>query len=306
MNKNIDLLCIGHTALDYLIDIKDYPQINSSTSIENLKNLHGGAAANVAVVGSTLGLKTGLVSAVGDEFKNSDYKKKLENLEVDLEDIIEVKGETSPSAFMITNENKDQISYFYWGASKAFKDSPAPVDSIKRTKMVHLSTGSPEFNIRVGKEAKKQNKKISFDPGQDLHIYDHDTLKDAIELSNILFCNNYELDKIQKTLNLNISQIRDLGPDIVIKTCGKNGSEFYGAEKLKIDAVIRPTVDPTGAGDSYKAAFIKAYLDGETMENAVKFASSVSSFIVEVRGCQENVPTYLEAKKRMNEYYNNE
>ncbi len=35
-----------------------------------MKTFNGGAAANVALVGANLGLKTSLVSAVGGDFKN--------------------------------------------------------------------------------------------------------------------------------------------------------------------------------------------------------------------------------------------
>ncbi len=60
--------------------------------------------------------------------------------------------------------------------------------------------------------------------------------------------------------------------------------------KLDIDAIIRDTVDPTGAGDSYRAGFLNAYLKGEDLETCGKFASSVASFVVEAEGCQTNVP----------------
>ena len=38
-----------------------------------MKTFNGGAAANVACVGAKLGLKTSLVSAVGGDFKKTEY-----------------------------------------------------------------------------------------------------------------------------------------------------------------------------------------------------------------------------------------
>ena len=70
-----DLLSIGHTAFDYIIYVNEFPAPNTSALIKKMKNLNGGAAANVAVVGSTLGLKMGLVSAVGNDFIDSKYQK---------------------------------------------------------------------------------------------------------------------------------------------------------------------------------------------------------------------------------------
>ena len=75
MVKNIDLIAVGHTALDYIIRVKEFPKANYSSPIDDLKTFNGGAAANVAVIGANLGLSTSLVSAVGGDFKDSPYYK---------------------------------------------------------------------------------------------------------------------------------------------------------------------------------------------------------------------------------------
>jgi len=85
----------------------------------------------------------------------------------------------------------------------------------------------------------------------------------------------------------------------VVKTFGKDGSIIYAHEKIKIDAVVKDSFDPTGAGDSYRAGFLNAFMRGEDLENCGKFASSVSSFIVESEGCQTNVPNFKMAIERM-------
>ena len=305
MGQTKDLLVVGHTALDYIIKVQEFPKANFSTSIDKMKQLYGGAAANVAMVGAKLGLKTSLVSAVSGTFKDSDYYKKMDKLGIDTESLIVVKDETSPTAFVLTNENGDQISYFYWGAGKEFQNSKPPIDTIKNVKAVHLATGDPDFNWKCGLESKKQNKFISFDPGQDLGTYTPERLKDVIEVCDILFGNNYEIDRILNSLNLTIDQLREIGPSIVVKTYGKKGSTIYSDEgKLEIDSIYRPAIDPTGAGDSYRSGFLYSYLNGKTIEESAKFASSVSSFIVEAQGCQTNIPTLEEATERMNNFYN--
>ncbi|MDD3408877.1 MAG: PfkB family carbohydrate kinase, partial [Methanobacteriaceae archaeon] len=80
-----DLLTIGHTALDCIITVDEFPKANTSSAINSMKNLNGGAAANVAMVAATMGLKTSLVSAVGGEFKNSKYAKEMINKGIDID-----------------------------------------------------------------------------------------------------------------------------------------------------------------------------------------------------------------------------
>ena len=304
MIKNRDLLSIGHSALDYIIRVPEFPKVNFSAPINDMKTFNGGAAANVALVGAKLGLKTSLVSAVGGDFKKSNYYEVMESLDVNTDSLIIVPGETSPTAFVLTDENDNQISYFYWGAAKEFTSSKVPAKAISNAQSVHLATGDPHFNWKCSVEAKNQDLLVSFDPGQDLGMYDTDKLKDVIANTTILFGNHYEIGRILESLEVDLDGLRELGPKIIVKTCGSNGSEIYSnTDKIKVDAIVSEAIDPTGAGDSYRAGFLSRFLNGESLEESAKFASSVSSFIVEEQGCQTNMPTFEDTFERMNEFY---
>ncbi|MEN6328803.1 MAG: carbohydrate kinase family protein [Methanobacteriaceae archaeon] len=299
MNCNRDLLAVGHTAFDYIIKVNEFPPANSSTAITRMKTFYGGAAANVATVGSKLGLRVYLVSAIGGDYLGSEYEQQMEDLDIDTSHRILINEDKTPTAFVFTNAGHDQISYFYWGAATHFKDSEPPVKAINDVRAVHLATGDPNFNWRCGEAARQQEKLISFDPGQDLHMYTTRELRGVLEICDILFGNHHEIARILSTLNLDIQGLRDFGPSVVVKTQGKDGSTIYGPEKIQVDALLRESYDPTGAGDSYRAGFLKAYLDGKSLEECGKFASTVASFIVEAEGCQTNIPTLDMVKSRM-------
>ena len=280
MAKNRDLLAIGHSAHDYIIRVPEFPKANFSAPITNMRTFNGGAAANVACVGANLGLKTSLVSAVGGDFKKTEYYEHMQNLDIDTESLIIVPGEATPTAFVLTDDNEDQISYFYWGAAREFAESKAPTAAIKNAEAVHLATGDPNFNWKCSEEAKNEDLLVSF------------------------FGNHHEIERILEALETDLDGLRQLGPKIIVKTCGANGSEIYSNEdKIKVDAITREAVDPTGAGDSYRAGFLSRFLNGESLEESAKFASSVSSFIVEQQGCQTNMPSFDDAFERMNGFY---
>jgi sugar/nucleoside kinase (ribokinase family) len=297
-DKN-DLLAIGHTAFDYIIQVNQFPVPNSSTAINKMKTFYGGAAANVAVVAANLGVKSSLVSAVGNDFVGSEYQKKIEDLFIDITGMILIEDEKTPTAFVITDSNNDQISYFYWGAATYFKESNPPVKIITNARAVHLATGDPSFNRKCGELAHGFGKLISFDPGQDLHMYSSEELKDVLKMVDILFGNHHEINRILQIIKMDIDELRRFGPNIVVKTVGKDGSVVYADEKIRIDAVHTKTLDPTGAGDSYRAGFLKAYLNGESLEVSGNFASAVASYVVEAEGCQTNVPNYDMVIERM-------
>lgn len=303
MREKRDLLSIGHTAFDYIIQVNEFPLPNSATTINKMRTFHGGAAANVAVVASSLGLKSSLISAVGGDFLGSAYQDQLKNLKINVDNMILVEEDKTPTAFVLTDENDDQIFYFYWGAATRFKESPVPIEGIRDAQAVHLATGDPTFNCKCGKFARENDKLISFDPGQDLHMYSSQDLLDVLQICDILFGNHHEIDRILKSINMGIGELRDYGPSIVVETRGRKGSVIYSTEKIVIDAVERDPTDPTGAGDSYRAGFLKSFLAGESLEYCGKLASSVSSFIVEAEGCQTNVPNLEMAEKRMEGYF---
>jgi sugar/nucleoside kinase (ribokinase family) len=299
LKKKRDLLAVGHTAFDYIIKVKDFPFPNSSTSINSMKTFYGGAAANVAMVSSKLGLNVSLVSAIGEDFEGSDYESTLYDHDIDIDDMIRIKDDKTPTAFVLTDSNQDQISYFYWGAASQFKNSKPPEEAIMNVKSVHLATGDPKFNGKCGNVARDEEKIISFDPGQDLHMYSSSELRGVIKICDILFGNHHEIDRILNILDMNIDEMRDYGPSIVVKTLGKDGSIIYSKDEIKIDPVYRKPFDPTGAGDSYRAGFMKAYLNGNSLKNCGRFASAVASFIVEAEGCQTNIPDKEMVQKRM-------
>lgn len=304
LREKRDLLTIGHTALDYIIQVNQFPLPNSSTAIKKMRTFHGGAAANVAVVASSLGLKSSLVSAVGGDFHGSDYQKHLENNNINIQDMIVVEEDKTPTAFILTDNNHDQIFYFYWGAATRFKDSEVPYDAIKNIRAVHLATGDPSFNWKCGKFAREEDKTISFDPGQDLHMYSSQDLLEVLKISNILFGNHHEIERILKTLKMNVDELRQFGPSIVVETRGREGSVIYSDETINVNAIERDPVDPTGAGDSYRAGFLKSYLEGESLRYCGELASAVSSFVVEAEGCQTNVPSLEMVHERMNKVKN--
>ena len=304
MSEKNNLLIIGHTAIDYIMTVEEFPGPNSSTPINTLKVFHGGAGANVAMVAATLGLKTSLISAVGKKFLKSDYKEVMDKVNINTESMIISETEDTPTAFGMTNKGKDQIFYFYWGAGKEFAETKAPKSAIESCSAVHLATGDPVFNQRSSVMAKDMDKTVSFDPGQDLNMYDMAKLKEVIKNCTILFGNHHEIGRMEKLLSTDINGLRDLGPKIIVKTSGKDGSTVYTQkEKIKVDSIYRPAIDPTGAGDSYRAGFLYNYINGEDLRNCAKFASAVSSFIVEKQGCQTNMPSYEDTVNRMNEFY---
>ncbi|ENN95761.1 PfkB domain protein [Methanocaldococcus villosus KIN24-T80] len=283
------ITCIGHIALDYIFNIDRFPEPNSSVQIPSAKLYYGGAAANTAVAIKKLGVDCELISCVGYDFKDSRYEKYLKKLGVNISKLYYSEDEETPKAWIFTDKENNQITFFLWGAAKHYKElNPPNFD----TNIVHIATGDPDYNLRAAKKAYGKAI-VSFDPGQDLPQYSENSLRELIKHTNFLFLNKYEFDRISKMLNFNLDDFLKY-VDILVVTKGEKGSTIYTEEnkKIEIPVIKAKVVDPTGAGDAYRAGFLVAYLKKYPLEKCGLIASAAASFVVEAKGSQTNLPTW--------------
>ncbi|WP_135612714.1 carbohydrate kinase family protein [Methanococcoides sp. AM1] len=274
---------VGHAAIDLLFDVEGIATQNESYPIVDYQRFFGGGAANIVAAISILGGNSQLISAVGDDFVTSGYEEHLEGLGVDLSLLFRFKGEKGTAAYVFTDPFHNQSTYFYWGASAKMKElEPPEVD------FVHLATSEPNFNAKIAQKAKF----VSFDPGQDLITYSRENLEAILENTDVLFTNKHEIKRVCEMTESTFEDIKEqIG--IVVVTYDAEGSRiFTSGEEYEIPVVSVKAVDPTGAGDAYRAGFLVAYTRGYPLDVCGKAGATVASFAVGSVGCQTDLPTW--------------
>jgi len=273
---------VGHTAIDHISRVHHLPEKNTSTHITAREIFFGGGAANIAAGIAALGEDAALISCVGSDFAGSDYDRWMKKIGV-RQQFFHVPGTHTPTAFMFTDETGDQMTFFEWGASKAFATADAP-----SLPFVHMATADPEFNCRVAEKSTF----ASFDPGQDVFWYTKEQLESILASTDILFANHHEVQHMCRTLG--ISRETLVGRvSMAIFTMSGDGSMLYtdGAEHF-IPVVPVTLSDPTGAGDAYRAGFLSAYAKGYAPVTCGRIGTVTASFVVEHPGCQTHLPTW--------------
>jgi ribokinase len=162
-----------------------------------------------------------------------------------------------------------------------------------------MATADPEFNCRVA----ERSEFTSFDPGQDVFWYTKEQLESIISNADILFANQHEVLAMCSTLGTRKEDlIGQVG--MAIFTMSGEGSTLYsqGTEHV-IPAVPVNLVDPTGAGDAYRAGFLTAYVRGYPPLVCCKIGAVTASFVVEHAGCQTHLAGWESMQTRYRQHF---
>jgi ribokinase len=279
--------------MDHILRVPRFPPPHTSTFIRDHRVFFGGGAANIAAGIARLGGPVILVSGVGADFSGSEYERWLQGLGVRL-DLATDPSARTPTAYVFTDDAGDQITYFEWGASRTFARREAPA-----LDFVHLATADPGFNVRVAEKGRF----VTFDPGQDIFWYSREQVERILARTGILFANRHEMDHLPRILELPRDSILARVP-VVVVTMDAEGSVLHtGGREEKIPIVPVRVVDPTGAGDAYRAGFLAAYHRGYPLPIACRVGATTASFVVEKEGCQTNLPDWDRMKERYEQHF---
>lgn len=285
----------GPLCNDIIITLNDFPPIGESRHIIERKNFFGGNAANVAVGIAKLGGNAELLTAVGIDFPSSPYEEYLSHLNIKTH-FYHSKTQNCSTAYMINDISNNQVTYFESGAEEVYLHIDPP-----HRAFIHMATGNANYNIKVAKNSDF----ASLDPGQDVKYYTKDNLETLFEHIDLLICNQFELSIMENTTGHSKSDIINTFPTTII-TKGSTGSTLYtDGKKETIPAVPVNAVDPTGAGDAYRAGLFTALKKGYDMEICCKVGAVVASFDVEKVGAQTNLPDWKTMVKRYTENFGN-
>jgi adenosine kinase len=270
--------------------------LNLSFTVNGIKESFGGTGGNIAYNLSMLGEKPKLIAVAGKDF--SKYKNWLIKNKIDISRVKILKDELTASASIITDKDDNQITAFDSGAKQliSFK-----VD--KNTIAIIAPDIVPRM-IKYTEIFKQNHTPYIFDPGQQVAYYSAKELKNSIEGAKILIGNDYEIQLILNKLKIKIAELKEM-TEILIITKGGKGSEIYNKNKKIIVKAAKKkiSVDTTGAGDAYRAGFIKGLVMDWPLIKCAQLASVVAAYAVESQGTQAHRFTWSDVKKRYEDNY---
>ncbi|MEM5786005.1 MAG: carbohydrate kinase family protein [Syntrophobacteraceae bacterium] len=274
----------GHFA-DHILPDKIH-LLNVCFNINSLVEKFGGTAGNIAYSLAALGEKPFIVATCGQDFDR--YEKWLGEMELSTRWIKRVQGVFTAGAYITTDLDDNQITAFNPGAMSFEADLPS-LDGGAPPAIVFIGPGNKTDMMRFAENSRKTRTPFFFDPGQSLNIWKGSELRAAVQGAMCFISNDYELSLFQQMTGWSMADLY-ASVDVVITTTGPQGAILdIKGEKILIPAIPPDrVVDPTGAGDAFRAGVLKALTLNLPWDIACQMGITIASFSVEHYGTQEH------------------
>jgi adenosine kinase len=269
--------------------------LNVCFMVNGLTERFGGTAGNIAYNLALLGEQPVILATAGRDF--GPYRERLNQLGLPLTGIKEIPQEFTAGAYITTDLSDNQITGFNPGAMKYTSgyrfDGLAPAAAL-----AIVAPGNLEDMLIYTRFYKDRGVRYIFDPGQSIPAWGGGELREMAAGALALIVNDYELEMFRQKTGLDEVGILDLTANL-ITTRGERGSLIQTDRGLdEIPAVAAGQVlDPTGAGDAYRAGLLKGLALGLGWLEAARLGAVLASFSVEKQGTQEHrveVPEFWE------------
>jgi ribokinase len=256
-----------------------------------VKSMHfsiGGNAANNAVGLSRLGRKVAIIGTIGDGWTDKQALEILKNESVETK-FVEIKPGQQGFGVVINYQGERTILSYY---SQTLCSWPA--DETLEADWIYLTSmgeGYEDFYEKAVTWAKNKGARVAFNPGTRQIKAGLDHLRYAYETAEIIFVNKEEAALLLKGSNNDqatmtnikdlLTGLRNVGPKTVIITDGGEGAYAYDGQKyLHMPIVPAEVVQRTGAGDAFGSGFLAAFIEGKSLDEALRWGTVNSASVL--------------------------
>ncbi|MEM1542014.1 MAG: carbohydrate kinase family protein [Ignisphaera sp.] len=293
MSKRYDLVAVGHALVDIRIVVNRFPQADEEAKVVSQVWGAGGSAVNVAIDGCRLGLKTAVIAKIGFDSFGRIIVDELLKEGVDITGLrVSSKGQTG-FTIVVIDSNGDIVMYGYKGVAEELEPNDIVDDIIASSRYVHIASLRVDTSLRVIEIAKKNNVKVSWDPGRVLSTKGLKELETLIKQVDIVTLNYKEAATLTQIESDNYREaariLKNLGPELVAVKLGPRGVYILGdgvdeeVPAVKTDKVV----DRTGAGDAFISGLISGFIRGYTVKKAALYANAVAALKITKLGSHE-------------------
>jgi len=300
-----DIVVVGSLNMDIVTRVHRFPIPGETLHAMDTTFFPGGKGANQAAAAARLGASASvaMVGAVGADAFGKELTHTLS------QDGINVCGvhvlpdvATGVASITVDADGRNSILVSA-GANVRFRwqDAAAAKDAWDGCHVVLLQNEiAPETLEAAILSCAERGIRVLYNPAPAAHI-------DALLLRSVdtLILNEYEAEVVtgivvsdDASAEQAATALVDRGVRQSIITLGENGLLYRDRDGtiLRLPAFSVHVVDTTAAGDTFIGAYAVAVVEGQPLEEALKFASAAAALSVTRAGAQSSIPTRDEAE----------
>ncbi len=318
-----DLIAVGESLIDIIVSS---PNENNSMFLEGNP---GGAPANVMAGGSKLGLKTAIITKVGNDCFGELLIKTFKQANINT-DYVSISKEHPTTLAMVSLDESGNRSFTFYRdrtADVMLTQQEVSTKAIENCKVFHFGSVSMTSEPACGatffaaKKASELGKIVSYDPNLRALLWDNlDTAKQKIkqgfEFADVVKLSDEELEFLtdQKELKLGMELLLDqYNIKLLIVTRGPKGAVALTSNKVfaTSETFDVKVVDTTGAGDSFWSAVLYTILKNNIdisqitqlqLDNMLKFSNAAGSFSTTTKGAIKSLATIEDIENLMKKF----
>ncbi len=271
----LDVVCVGSAAVDTVYLVDNFPSPDEITLAQWCRHFCGGSAANVAVGLSRLGVRSGLISKVGEDEEGKELLKRLISEGVDVSGVT-ISQKTARTTVLINRKGEKAIITDTEGVLKNKNDIRE--DYVKKAAILYIGDCFVPVAEKVVEMAGKKLK--------------------VVRIKNVHVCPGIDVGTIVSGADFVVMNEKTYAQykgkeENVIVTLGEKGC-LYVKERLEVPGVKVDSVDTTGAGDAFCAGFISKILEKRPLEEALRFANAAGAVSTTKYGAMDSMPSRKE------------
>ncbi|MBS4178139.1 carbohydrate kinase family protein [Lederbergia citrea] len=305
-----DVIALGELLIDFT------PSGISNSGNPLFEQNAGGAPANVLAALSKLGKQTTFIGKVGQDQFGEFLQEELVKSNIDTKGLIFADDVPTTLAFVHLDSFGDRSFSFYRNpsADMTLSKEDISIDLIKKSKIFHFGSLSmtheavAEATLYAVKNAKKENKLISFDPNLRASLWGDLShakymIEQGLRLADIVKVSEEELLFVIGISDLEkASDIlhRKYGIPLIFVTLGEKGCFYrHGSSTGHVPGFSVEVIDTTGAGDAFLGGILYQLLNVESLSelshqnvrDMTMFANAVGAIVTTKKGALSSMPT---------------
>ncbi len=311
-----DVISVGSATFDVFLRSKDFKLLKSKqfttgvgicqaygskVEVEEMFLSSGGGGTNTAVGFSRLGLKTAVVSRLGDDFFGQMVVEELKKEGVDISLLIQKNGELTDYSSILLGADGGRTIFVYRGEARL---EIREIDFGKlRAKWIYLA--SLEGNLKIVEKITKIKKEfagVAFNPGS-RELKQKGALKSLLKFIDVLIWNREEAEQF---LGFSLEgrgfwlRASGLGPKIVAITDGHRGAYLLtGKDVFYSPAFQSKPIDETGAGDAFGSALVSGLIKRWPILKSFSLAMANGASVVAEIGAKTALLTSSQAERML-------